>query len=157
DIHYYLPGVFLHNPTPGVVNAQLWTIPAEMHCYAFLAAVLLFQLAHRRLTVPFITAATLICLLAMMALGIYAPADWAAGQGRVQIETLLLAFMVGVCCFELKDNIPLRVDLFALSAVLSYVLLWGGTLQYLAMIPITYCTVFLGLSNFRGTLINRVG
>jgi len=157
DIHYFLPGVFLSNPTPGVVNMQLWTIPAEMQCYAFLAAVGILQLAHLRLTVPLITVATFVCLLAMMALHIHAPADWAAGPGRVQIETLVLSFMVGVCIFELKDKVPLRADLFAVSVVLSYVLLWGGTLQYLATIPIAYCTIFAGLSNFPKTFVNRTG
>jgi peptidoglycan/LPS O-acetylase OafA/YrhL len=155
DIHYFLPGVFLDNPVPRVVNLQLWTIPAEMNCYLFLAAVLLLQLAHWRLTVPLITVMTFVCLLGMQTLGIYAPADWSAGDGRVQVETLVLAFMVGVCLFELKDKIPLRADLFVLSAVLSYVLLWGGTMQYLAMIPIAYGTIFVGLSNFRKTLVYR--
>ena len=157
DIHYFLPGVFLNNPSPRYVNLQLWTIPAEMYCYAFLATVSLSQLAHRRLTVPLITLATFVCLLGMMVLGIYAPADWSAGLGRVQIETLVLAFMVGVCLYELRDKIPLRADLFVLSVLLSYVLLWGGTLQYLATIPIAYGTIFVGLSNFPKTFINRTG
>jgi peptidoglycan/LPS O-acetylase OafA/YrhL len=157
DIHYFLPGVFLNNPSPRYVNLQLWTIPAEMYCYAFLATVSLSQLAHRRLTVPLITLATFVCLLGMMVLRIYAPADWSAGLGRVQIETLVLAFMVGVCLYELRDKIPLRADLFVLSLLLSYVLLWGGTLQYLATIPIAYGTIFVGLSNFPKTFVNRTG
>lgn len=157
DIQYYLPGVFLSNPVPRVVNLQLWTIPAEMYCYVILATVLALQLAHLRLTVPLITVATFIGLLGMQALGIHAPADWSAGDGRVQIETLVFAFMTGVSLFELKDKVPLRADLFALSVVLSYALLWGGALQYLAMIPIAYATVFVGLSNFRETFVNRTG
>src|SRR5579871_1096283 len=156
-IQYHLPGVFLDNPVPRVVNAQLWTIPAEMRCYAFLASVLVLQLAHRRLTVPLITLATFIYLLAIMTVGIYRPADWAAGAGAVQIETLVLSFMVGVCFFELKDRIALRLDLFALSVALSYVLLWGGSLQYLATIPIAYLTIFLGLTDLRATFITRTG
>jgi peptidoglycan/LPS O-acetylase OafA/YrhL len=157
DIHYYLPGVFLNNPVPGVVNQQLWTIPAEMHCYAFLATALALQLAHLRLTVPLATAAMFIYLFVMMASGTYSPADWAAGPGRVQIETLVLSFMVGVCFFEFKDKVILRADLFALSVFLSYVLLWGGSLQYLATIPIAYGTIFVGLTNFQRTFVNRVG
>lgn len=157
DIQYYLPGVFLNNPVPRVVNLQLWTIPAEMYCYAILATVLVVQLAHLHLTVPLVTAATFVGLLGMQALGIHAPADWSAGDGRVQIETLVLAFMTGVSMFELKDKVPLRADLFAVSVVLSYVLLWGGAFQYLAMIPIAYATIFVGLSNFRETFVNRTG
>lgn len=156
DIHFYLPGVFLGNPVPGVVNAQLWTIPAEMQCYALLAVVLVLQLAHRRLTVPLATAAAFVYLLGTMALG-HLPQDWTTAPGRVQMETLVLSFTVGVCFFEFKDKVPLRADLFALSAVLSYALLWGGTLQYLATIPIAYATIFIGMSNFPKTFINRTG
>jgi peptidoglycan/LPS O-acetylase OafA/YrhL len=156
DIQYYLPGVFLNNPVPRVVNLQLWTIPAEMYCYAILATALVLQLAHLQLTVPLITVATFACLLGMQALGIHTPADWSTGE-RVQIETLVLAFLTGVSMFELKDKVPLRADLFALSVVLSYVLLWGGALQYLAMIPIAYATIFVGLSNFQETFVNRTG
>ena len=45
DIQYELPGVFLHNPMPDVVNAQLWTVPYELWCYVVLA--LLAVLAGR--------------------------------------------------------------------------------------------------------------
>ncbi|MBB5373942.1 hypothetical protein [Acidocella aromatica] len=29
DVHFSLPGVFVHNPLPDVVNFQLFTIPFE--------------------------------------------------------------------------------------------------------------------------------
>lgn len=37
---YELPGVFMHQPVPGVVNAPLWTLPWEIWMYA--ALLLLF-------------------------------------------------------------------------------------------------------------------
>ena len=34
-----LPGVFAHNPLPGLINGSLWTIPLEVLCYAVLMLV----------------------------------------------------------------------------------------------------------------------
>jgi peptidoglycan/LPS O-acetylase OafA/YrhL len=147
DIHYFLPGVFTTNPVPRTVNQQLWTIPAEMHCYIFLAALLVLQIARYRLTVPIITLAVLGYYSALMIFGIYSPAAWSEGPGRVQTETLVISFMAGVCFFELRGKVPLRLDLFALSVVLSYGLLWGGMMQYFATIPIAYATIYAGTRN----------
>lgn len=36
---WYLPGVFLVNPYPGVVNGSLWTLPVEFFCYVGVAIV----------------------------------------------------------------------------------------------------------------------
>jgi len=33
---YYLPGVFMNNPYPGVVNGSLWTLPWELRMYGLL-------------------------------------------------------------------------------------------------------------------------
>jgi len=37
-IHFLLPGVFLHNPIPGIVNISLGTISLELSCYFLLMA-----------------------------------------------------------------------------------------------------------------------
>ncbi len=48
DIHYELPGVFLSNPAPNVVNSQLWTIPFELKCYIALGFVAILGIVRRR-------------------------------------------------------------------------------------------------------------
>jgi hypothetical protein len=37
SVHFYLPGVFVQNPVPGVVNQNLWTLKPEFFCYIFMS------------------------------------------------------------------------------------------------------------------------
>jgi len=157
DIHYFLPGVFLGNPTPGVVNAQLWTIPAEMKCYVTLACLSVLQFTRWRYTSSVFTALGVFGFSLAAVVGYYHPNYWAAGGVRVELENLLLCFMAGVAFYDLRDNVPLRIDLFVISVVLTYVFLFGGVLQFLVPVPITYATIYLGYSNFPKTIINRAG
>ena len=71
--HYSLPGVFLHNPRPGVVNGSLWTIPAEVWCYFGLVPFFLVGVLYRP-AMLLLTAAT---YLFIVAAGFYVKAEWA--------------------------------------------------------------------------------
>jgi peptidoglycan/LPS O-acetylase OafA/YrhL len=46
-VQFKLPGVFLHNPIPEIVNGQLWTVPPEMVCYITLSILLVLGLPTR--------------------------------------------------------------------------------------------------------------
>jgi peptidoglycan/LPS O-acetylase OafA/YrhL len=48
SLEWYLPGVFESNPHPGVVNGSLWTLPAEVRMYIWVAVFGLLGLLHRR-------------------------------------------------------------------------------------------------------------
>ena len=47
-IHYQLPGVFLQNPYPDVVNGSLWSVPYELECYAGLTILSIIALAKNK-------------------------------------------------------------------------------------------------------------
>jgi len=48
DIHFQLPGLFLDNPDPNVVNHQLWTIPVELKCYLAITGISLIGFARKK-------------------------------------------------------------------------------------------------------------
>jgi peptidoglycan/LPS O-acetylase OafA/YrhL len=157
DIHYYLPGVFTHNPWPRTVNGQLWTIPAELLCYLSLILISVVGLRKSKAAVLTVTVGGILFSLALMAFPGFGPFLWSQGHSNVGISTLLLCFLSGVTLYSFRDSIPLNFPLFALSAVLSYALLWNGDLQYLATLPIAYATVYIGLTDFRKTFVTATG
>jgi peptidoglycan/LPS O-acetylase OafA/YrhL len=157
NIHYLLPGVFVHNPWPRIVNAQLWTIPSELLCYLTLIVISAFGLARKQSAVPIATAIFFAALLVLMFFSSYGPTRWSSGGTAPGPATLLLSFLVGVTIYAYREFVPLHWSLLLVSAVLSYALLWDGAFQYLATIPIAYATVYLGLTDFRKTIINATG
>lgn len=153
-IHYTLPGVFLHNPWPLIVNSQLWTIPSEFECYALLVIASIFRFAKWKSSTVILAAVYLLFYTVVF----HAPPHrWSEGATAAAPTTLVLAFLVGVTMFKFKELIPLNFGLFLLAGVVSFPLMWNGEYQYLATIPIAYATVYAGLTNFPKTIINRTG
>jgi len=162
DIHYLLPGVFVHNPWPRIVNSQLWTIPAELRCYevlivvSILAALLSCVGVKRERSI--VVLSTLAAIAYFAALQIFEPAQhWSDGVSTVGVATLLLAFLVGVVAYNFRRFIPLGPVLFVASCAATYVLLWNGNFIYLATIPATYATVYIGLMNIPKTFVTATG
>src|ERR1700733_4279541 len=97
DIHYVLPGVFTQNPTRWV-NAQLWTIPYELKCYAALTILAVVGFHRRRL---------LMLLAALLSLAITAAYVVRFPVEIVDVWHLLLpSFLFGVCIYLYRDLIP---------------------------------------------------
>lgn len=141
-VHYYLPGLFLDNPTPGIVNGNLWTLPFELYCYAALAVLVLFRVTRY----PGVFA-----LLVLTMLVINHFPTMAAAEGlhvyRPTGRTLVLSFLAGVVFFLNQHRIVMHRTLFLIAAALTYVLLLNAGTQILAVLPMTYATVYLGLAN----------
>jgi len=141
DVHFFLPGVFENLPSPRWVNVQLWTVPFELQCYIGLCLLALARL-HKR---PFLYMAVAIAAsLAAFAHGIISHHIY-PGHGRPPGNFLILSFLFGVGLYNLRDRIPFSWAGFAIAVVLSYVFLSYGPTIYLAILPISYGTVFLGL------------
>jgi peptidoglycan/LPS O-acetylase OafA/YrhL len=160
SIHYELPGLFLGNPEPGIVNGSLWTVPHEISCYLLLGACVLVGLFRHR----FLMLLTTLVLFGM-AIGIYL-CDSAGitlplhdkltylfvTRGAARLAPL---FISGIVLYQYRDRIPYRLSYAALGAVGYVVLAAFGSPGWIANPIFTFLTapvfaygvVYAGLSS----------
>jgi peptidoglycan/LPS O-acetylase OafA/YrhL len=139
-VHFTLPGVFEQNRVPRVVNSQLWTIPFELECYVSLVIVsLLMGLRHRRVFVALLALFSLAATAGAVLNNLVSP--FAPLQGRV----LVVAFLAGVGIHLYRDRIPYSSAIGAVAAIASMALLQIADTAYLAVFPVAYLTVWIGL------------
>ncbi|MFD2234863.1 acyltransferase family protein [Phaeospirillum tilakii] len=146
-----LPGVFVHNPLPSVVNGQFWTIPYEIKCYIALALLSLVGLYRRR-------GALLGCALALQAA--FAVRAWFGPSliwAGVPANVLFLCFLFGAVLYRHRNVVPARAGLAAACLLLTAGLLYLHHGPYFVAAPIAYFTVFLCLHNPRRNVLIRHG
>jgi peptidoglycan/LPS O-acetylase OafA/YrhL len=150
DIHYSLPGVFTDLPAGGMVNAQLWTIPYELECYIGISLVALFGLVRRaKLLFALCCLAVVVNVARHLLDGGWAPYERPPGH------MLVAAFFFGVCIFLLRRRVPYSATLFLVALAATWILSMGVYLVYIAMLPLAYVTIFLGLQNPKKTVFIR--
>ena len=141
NIQTWLPGVFLGNPYPDVVNISLWTIAPEVLCYAYIAFVMgAGLLGHRRGLSLLIAAATVLLIVGdLSGLNVREP------ETPFRPHTLILAFAVGNLLFLWRHAIPFSRALFAACLLAGLALVPHPKLSTLAIPFLVYATVYLGL------------
>lgn len=138
QIRNSLPGVFTDNPWVGVVNASLWTIPIELACYFLLAAFAIFE---KKIRVFVIISLILLTI-------IYSCSDVVAyGYIRQPGSLLFVSFLSGVLIYKLRQRIILSANLALFALLLIALLLPFYETLYIALIPLAYLAVYLGLKN----------
>ena len=152
DVHFYLPGVFGHNPFPYLVNGQLWTLPWELFCYLSLTALAFFGLTRNRWAALACVAVLMLAYAGWFGIHLRTPHPTSVAKG-----TLIECFLAGVLAYMFRDRIVLDRVLFALSAVVATVLLWHPMGDYFVVLPVTYMTVYAGLLNPRRIALVRSG
>jgi peptidoglycan/LPS O-acetylase OafA/YrhL len=144
-IHYLLPGVFRTNPYPGIVNAQLWTVPYELLCYLTLAALTLLGIKKRSWLAP---AATVALTLVYFGVRVLKHKAAAHDMGVTPGAILIVSFLAGLSVYLYKDRLPWSPVLCAASGIAAVVLFsfvpYG---VYIAAPLAAYFTVSLGLFN----------
>ncbi|WP_083636634.1 acyltransferase [Bradyrhizobium sp. AS23.2] len=151
DIHFELPGVFLHNPTPYVVNAQLWTVPYELWCYVILALL----------------AATTVCFNRVLYLGFLVFAQiglicydiYYFNELFIHLRPHLLVFcfLLGVGFYIWRDKVPFNRATCLIALVLCIAGMAGGRHDVFFAVPATYVACYLGLMNPRRSWIVSSG
>jgi len=139
-VHYHLPGVFLDNPLPGLVNAQLWTIPFELQCYMALGGLAVAGVMRRRYVLLLFT--------------LYFQGQWAwqaiirgddGSSNGASGPVLIICFLAGILAHLFRDRLPFSRSLFWLTLAASLILSALPHGAYYLPLPITYLTVYLGL------------
>lgn len=140
-ISFQLPGVFQDNPVKGIVNVNLWTLPAEFDCYLLTAILMATGLFYSR---------RIMTILMVAVMAVLAPlnmfTDFAVTQTTAAVHTVTFYFFVGVMFYHWRDRVQYSWPLFFLSGLLAYVTQMQHHLVYIAPIFVTYCTLFFGMT-----------
>ncbi len=143
EIHYLLPGVFEHNPSPSV-NGQLWTVPWDLGSYIALSVFVLFGLYRNRRNTA------LLSLLAQIGFPvIYAGLILVLHHHLVPQRVIVVpCFLTGVAFHVFRDRIRWNYASFlaSLATIIILQLIEPRSILFLTL-PIIYVTVFLGLYN----------
>lgn len=151
-VTFELPGLFLHNPWPEMVNANLWTLPWELWCYIFALALLLARMiSSEPAKVRWITLLVGAALLAELVAYFIDPATFNVRHDSTRLAGWYLVFMFFFgMVFRLNARyVPIHWAIFAMSAACYAVIMWLNVLLPLAGIFLTYCTVYIGMKSFR--------
>ena len=146
-VHYFLPGMFEHNPFPHYVNGQLWTIPFELDCYVLLAVLAIMGVCRRAPALAIATLALQFFWTGNAAVAAYAQGEWPTVGSIVPGPVLILSFLAGVTLYVLGDRIPARLPLAAMALVLTAIGLAVPFGDYFIAFPIAYLTATIGLLN----------
>ena len=137
-----LPGVFAHNPAPGIVNLPLWTLKYEAMCY--LGLVLLGVAGLMRF--PRLATYALLPLLAAWVAVAAFPEQIHVGSTLLSFLRLAFSFGLGTLAFLWRDKLPIHwwgvvVSFFLMAVALgsrwqapveqlfvAYTVLWAASL-----------------------------
>ncbi|UAJ12693.1 acyltransferase family protein [Glacieibacterium megasporae] len=139
-IHFALPGVFEHNPRPGVVNQNLWTLHPELICYAAMALLMATSLAYRR---TFLTILWAIGTVAAAAINIRTDA-WEL-HGTYPGPVLVYYFLTGIVAYHWRHLIPVNRWLFVVAVAVAYLLLKLPNTTFFAEPFLVYIMIFVGM------------
>ncbi len=145
-ITYFLPGVFEDLPWPKVVNGTLWTLPAELACYALMVVAMALGLLKR--TKALTVLAVSIGLGWSIAYLIWGNAFVVTSNSIYSVEYIIFLFVLGAIAFCLADRIMLRFDLFVAAGLAYWLLLFTDHLAPLSGFPLVYCMIYVGMLRF---------
>ena len=156
-IRYRLPGVFLNNPIPEIVNAQLWTIPWEFVCYATIVVLAIAGIARSRLY--FLLVAVIAPIVVLTAWVTLDPTRFAASTEIVAPLPLdvVLCFLLGVAIYKYRDIIPYSGAIAVLSVACYVLFMYTRYSSVLTCLPVAYFTVWVGVTNYPKNFLIRAG
>jgi peptidoglycan/LPS O-acetylase OafA/YrhL len=139
-VHYELPGVFLDNPKPRIVNQNLWTLHPELASYALMAVLIATgAIRYRRLITALFLGLTLIGAVLHMGFGL-----WPL-KGVYHPVFFVYYFLFGVVFYHWRDRIILNKWLFSGSILIAYALLKLPQTGFLVSVFLMYIMIYVGM------------
>jgi peptidoglycan/LPS O-acetylase OafA/YrhL len=111
---WYLPGVFTDNPRRSTINGSIWTLPAEVRMYLWVALLGGLGILSRR-------AYCNVLLAGLFVLGLLAP-DYLLMVPQPMFVRLAGFFALGVFCYINRDIVPANGRLVLTLAALAWLL-----------------------------------
>jgi peptidoglycan/LPS O-acetylase OafA/YrhL len=141
-VRYELPGLFLSNPWPEVVNGNLWTLPPEFYCYLIIAAMIISGLLFHRLVFSILFVITT-CVLIISNL------YFGFEEGLRSSPLIVYYFFCGCFMYHWREHLPFNLGLFVLSVAAVYYHFVSAD-RYILVFPffVAYVTIYLGLVKF---------
>lgn len=115
DMAWDLPGVFTDNPRRSTINGSIWTLPAEIRMYLWVATLGVLGVLARRWLANFV-------LPALFVLGFFVAPVYLLTVPQPQYLRLAAFFLAGAFCYINRDRIPASGWLVLGAAVLTWLL-----------------------------------
>jgi peptidoglycan/LPS O-acetylase OafA/YrhL len=143
QFHFALPGLFMTNPRPFVVNGSLWTLPIETICYGVLAGLALMLRGRKLLTA--LSALTLLLLFPLLPfVGLLLA--W------LPAKELVLAFCGGALLFLCARRVPYSAPAGVVSLCGAFLLARDPAMMGWASILLSYGTIWLAMRRIPASL-----
>jgi peptidoglycan/LPS O-acetylase OafA/YrhL len=152
-IHFYLPGVFMHNPDARYVNVQLWTVPFELKCIILLSLLMLLGVKRWRILAP-VAAFMMMFAVAMQRYRLTHSLLIGVGNAGTPGPFLMVCFLFGVSLYLYRERIPYSLGLFVVSLLICLVSNHFGSFGDNFNAPfVAYITAYLGLRSPKKILL----
>jgi peptidoglycan/LPS O-acetylase OafA/YrhL len=135
NMHWTLPGVFENN-IRNAVNGSLWTLPAEVRCYLFLAIVSLFAVFKQR------TIANLM-IFTLLVFGFFYFKEIPLISINAKWSKPSLFFLIGVFFYINRDKILINFRLALLALVLINFSFGQEWFMYVYPLALVYFLLYL--------------
>lgn len=142
-VRYELPGMFLSNPESGIVNLNLWTLHAELECYALMAIAIAVGLLRRRIVA---LSMWIVCTAALVWLN-FTQGTWESSSGSLyQPPIFVYSFCTCVIAYLWADRIPHRKSVFVICCAAFVGIVYIHHTVFLAIPLLAYIMIYVGLS-----------
>lgn len=149
DMLWHLPGVFADNPQRSTINGSIWTLPAEIRMYLWVATLGVLGILARRWLANLV-------LPTLFALGFFVAPAYLLSVPLPTYLRLAAFFLAGAFCYINRDRVPASGWLFLAAAALAW--LCRRTLLYPYAFGIAeVCFVFWFAYRLRWHGYNRFG